>query len=464
MGSPSTEVVLVDVASVETVPVLAEVSGGGLLPGVVVDEVPHSGRGACWHGPMAGHTHAHDSDESLELPDTTARVVRVVAIAMAVLTVVGIVVLWPDGAGQEAFIDSGFTRDYYDAEVVEVTEAPCPNVPEGFSTSEPICATYRVRILEGPDEGLELDQEVYDIAAGTRFSVGEVLVLAYDASVAELELVPGQELPEGAEYSIKDRDRKADLLWLALLFAVVVVVLGRLRGLAALAGLVATVVLLLAFTLPAIIDGRNALAVAVVSAAAIAFCAIYLAHGVSLMTTVAVLGTLGALLLTALLGWLFTATTRLTGFANEEATFLAVGSAEISISGLVLAGIVIGALGAIDDMTVTQVASVVELHRANDDYGFRELYSAANRIGQDHVASTVNTLVLAYAGASMPLLVLLAVTEQPLVSVANSEIIATEIVRTLVGSIGLVAAVPITTLLACAVVRRSAPEVERVLG
>ena len=406
---------------------------------------------------MAGvsdHGHAHPGDVELDLPSATGRALTWVAVALAVLTVVGMAVLWPDGSGQDAFIDSGFTREYVDAEVVAANERPCENLPDGYATETPVCGTYTIRLLEGPDAGLELSQEVFDVATGSRFAVGDVLVMAYDPAVGDLQLEPGVTLPQGAEYSIKDRNRKAPLVVLAVLFAVVVVALGRLRGLAALGGLVATIVLLLAFTLPAIIDGRNALAVAIVSASAIAFLAIYLAHGVTTMTTVAVLGTLAALLLTALLGWLFTNAAQLTGFANEEATYLAIGSAKISISGLVLAGVVIGALGAIDDMTVTQVASVAELHRANPDYGFRELYAAANRIGQDHVASTVNTLVLAYAGASMPLLVLLAVTDQPLAGVANSELIATEIVRTLVGSIGLVAAVPLTTLLACLVVRR----------
>lgn len=398
--------------------------------------------------------HDHQSDLELELPSSTSRAVVWVAVVLGLATLVGMFVLWPDGSGREQFADFGYTKEYRDAEVISALEEPCESIPEGYSTDHPICATYVLRVLDGPDAGLEITQELFDAAQGARFSVGEMVVLAFNPSVLEVpSMVPNQTVERSAAYSVADRNRRTELVWLALLFAVVVVALGRWRGLAALAGLAATIVLLLVFTLPAIIDGRDALAVAIVSASAIAFCAIYLAHGFTRLTTVAVLGTLAALVLTAVLASLFTTVTRLTGFASEESAFLTIGGADISISGLVLAGIVIGALGAIDDMTVTQVSSVAELHRANPEFGFRDLYKAANRIGQDHVASTVNTLVLAYAGASMPLLVLLTVTDQALGSVANGELIATEIVRTLVGSIGLVAAVPITTLLAALVVR-----------
>jgi uncharacterized membrane protein len=184
----------------------------------------------------------------------------------------------------------------------------------------------------------------------------------------------------------------------------------------------------------------------------IALVALYLTHGVSERTTVALLGALSALALTAGLAAVFTAATRLTGFAAEGALFLQVAAVEVDVRGLVLAGIIIGSLGVLDDVTITQASAVWQLHRANPDYGLRQLYDSAVTIGRDHIASAVNTLVLAYAGAALPLLLLFTQAGRSLGFVATSEDVAVEVVRTLVGSIGLIAAVPLTTLLAAVVV------------
>jgi uncharacterized membrane protein len=205
---------------------------------------------------------------------------------------------------------------------------------------------------------------------------------------------------------------------------------------------------LLAFVVPAILDGRNPVAVALVGASAIAFLAQYLSHGVSTRTTVALLGTLGGLAVTAVLAGVFQTVAQLTGFASEEATYLLASGAQVNLRGLMLGGVIIGALGAIDDITVTQTSAINELHRASPSIGRFQLMRAGMRIGRDHVASTVNTLALAYAGASMPVLLLFVLSNQSLGTVANGEVIATEIFRTLVGSVGLIASVPITTLLA----------------
>ena len=172
------------------------------------------------------------------------------------------------------------------------------------------------------------------------------------------------------------------------------------------------------------------------------------------MSTVALLGTLASLALTVALSSVFVDLARINLLFSEEAAYLRLGDASVDLRGLFLAGVIIGALGALDDMTVTQASAVWELRAANRDLGLRQLYAAGIRIGRDHVASTVNTLVLAYAGASMPLLLLFAVLDQPLLDVANGELVAAEIVRTLLGSIGLVAAVPLTTWLAAVTVLR----------
>ena len=233
------------------------------------------------------------------------------------------------------------------------------------------------------------------------------------------------------------------------------VVFGRWRGLFALAGLVVSFAVLVRFILPAILIGKNPVAVSVVGAAAIMFAVLYLAHGINARTTTAVLGTVGALFLTGILAWIFLAGTHLTGMADEESGLLAASLSGVSLRGLLLGGVVIGSLGVLDDVTVTQASCVWELHQANPALGFQRLYAAGLRIGRDHIASTVNTLVMAYAGASLPLLVLFTLSSRHLGDVLTSEIVAQEIVRTLVGSIGLVSAVPITTALAAFVADRS---------
>jgi uncharacterized membrane protein len=163
---------------------------------------------------------------------------------------------------------------------------------------------------------------------------------------------------------------------------------------------------------------------------------------------VALLGTLGALAITAVLAAVFVGLADVSGFATEEALVVEIGAARIDLRGIVLGGVVIGALGAIDDMTVTQASAVWELRDANPSMSRRSLLRSGLRIGRDHVASTVNTLALAYAGASMPVLLLLVLSRQSVETVASGEVIATEILRTLVGSLGLVAAVPLSTWLA----------------
>ena len=197
--------------------------------------------------------------------------------------------------------------------------------------------------------------------------------------------------------------------------------------------------------------------VAAVGAVAIAIASLYLAHGFNALTHVALLGATGALAITVMLSAIMTNLARFSGLAGEESLYLTVFGG-IDVAGLLLAGIVLGALGALDDVTVTQASTVWELRKANPSLGVTELMARGMQVGRDHIASTVNTLLLAYAGASIPLLLLFALSQQSLGVVANSEVVAVEIVRTLVGSIGLVAAVPITTWMAARTVVDIDPE------
>lgn len=377
--------------------------------------------------------HRHD----LPVAKPVGQTLNVVAAVLAVLTVLGMVV-WRPGqpADRPDLEQAGAPSTFYDAEVTGLRADACQNTPPEADVK---CELATLRLLEGPDEGVEVDIDFPESQTTPDLSTGDRLVLSYSPTS-----------PPGFRYQFADRQRKPVLFWLAAVFALAVVVLGRRRGVSALAGLAASLVVLLSFAVPAIIDGRSPVGVAVVSAAAISFLALYLAHGFTAMTTVALLGTLTSLALTAILAVVFVELAEFSGFATEEATFLSAAAQSIDLRGMLLAGVVIGALGAIDDMTVTQASAIAELHAANPTMGTGRLYQAGLRIGRDHVASTVNTLVLAYAAASMPLLVLFVLSAQPLTSVANGEVVATEIVRTLVGSIGLVASVPITTWLAAA--------------
>ena len=206
------------------------------------------------------------------------------------------------------------------------------------------------------------------------------------------------------------------------------------------------------FTLPAILDGTDAVTVALVTASLIAFAALFLAHGFELATAVALLSTFGSLVITAVLARIFVGLTSLTGLTDDSSVLLGGLDNSIDPRGILLAGIVIGALGVLDDVTVTQVSAVWELKRARPEMTTVEIMRPALRIGRDHISSTVNTLFLAYAGAALPLLLLFTEAGQGITGVLTREVVATEIVRALVGSVGLVASVPLSTWLAAVVV------------
>jgi uncharacterized membrane protein len=405
---------------------------------------------------MGGHHHHGDALDAFD--PRLRRALSVTAAVLAAATLVGLFVLWPSDRATVDVGSLGVSDTAFAATVVRVEEFVCPGEedlePDPGATAGQVdsdedyfdgvpslCIEMTFRLDEGPNEGEQRTLELYDVGAQPEVSVGDGIVVPYLARA-----------DEAFRYSPQfERERGWPLLVLALLFAVLVVVQGRLRGLAALAGLVASIGVIVLFVLPALIGGGPPVPVAVVAASLIAFLALYLAHGVSPLTTVALLGTLASLVLVTALSWIFTELTVLSGL-SEETQFIRAFGGDLDFSGLLLAGMILGALGALDDMTVTQASAVAELRSANPDYGFAELYRAGTRIGRDHVASTVNTLALAYAGASLPLLLVFVSSEQTFGRVLTSEVVAAEIVRTLVGSIGLVAAVPLTTALAARLV------------
>jgi uncharacterized membrane protein len=261
----------------------------------------------------------------------------------------------------------------------------------------------------------------------------------------------------GPGYAFYDFQRGTPMLILAIAFAAIVLLFARWRGALSLAGLGFSLAVVLLFVVPAILDGKPALAVAVVGGLAVALITIPLAHGAGPKSLAALLGTAVSLLLTALLALIFTEATHLTGMSSEEGTFLQLAGADLSLEGLLLAGMVIGALGVLDDVTVSQASTVLALRSANPTLRFRQLFGTALRVGRDHVSATVNTLVLAYVGASLPLLLIFSSADLGVGEALSTELVAKEVVATLVGSIGLIAAVPLTTALAAVLALQEEP-------
>lgn len=348
-------------------------------------------------------------------------------IALAILTIGLLVALWPSGSSGNLDGDLFAGTKPVRAHVLAVERIPCD--------FDPLVTCEHVRLdVSGVDDPTASYMQSAD--AAVRVSVGDDILV----NVAEQGGAP--------TYSFYDFQRGRPLTVLVILFVAAVLLLGRWRGIGALAGLVASLVVITVFLLPALLEGGEPVLLALTAAGAIAFIALYLSHGLNVATSVALLGTFASLALTAILAWIFVRATELTGYTEDSAFFLQASGVSVDMRGIVLAGFVIGSLGVLDDMTVTQVSAVAELRAADPASSSREIYGAAVRIGRDHVSSAVNTLFLAYAGAALPLLLLFTQARRSVGSIATSEIVATEVVRSLVGSIGLVAAVPITTALA----------------
>jgi uncharacterized membrane protein len=375
-----------------------------------------------------------------------------IAIAIAVATVVGVAVLWPGDL--DAQLSEGLTAGTERAEVTSVTYGACPPPQEG------VCGQAEIRLESGPDEGSTSTLTLGGTLLEPQLEVSDQIRVAPSAPVpGEL---PPELRPEAGDastaYTFSDFERRTPMLWLAIAFAVLVIAFGRLRGALSLLGLAASLAVVLIFIVPAILDGEAPLAVAIFGSLAVMLLTITLAHGLGAKSLAAIVGTTASLLLVALLAELFTELTHLTGLASEEPALLQLGGVEVSFEGLLLAGMVIGALGVLDDVTVSQSSTVIALRAANPGLGFGELYGRALNVGRDHVSATVNTLVLAYVGASLPVLLIFSSGDLGFVDAVNVELVAQEVVAALVGSIGLIAAVPITTALAALLALRLRPE------
>ena len=395
--------------------------------------------------------HSHGDKESTRVHARARLLLFILVVPLLTATALGLVVLWPADASPPTPDFMGAPAKLSDGKVVKVEQRPCG----GSDDQTVLCQFASVELAKGagPEAGTVVEVEVSQGADSPVLEAGDAIVVG---RVGGGGVGDAGSVEDGGGWYFSDYQRRGPLTALAVFFILAVVAFARWRGLFALWGLAISFAVLVRFILPAILEGKNPVAVAVVGAAAIMFVTLYLAHGINARTTTAVLGTVGALFITGLLAWIFVAGSHLTGMASEESGLLAASLSNVSLQGLLLGGIVIGSLGVLDDVTVTQASAVWEIHRANPAYGFSRLYAAGLRVGRDHIASTVNTLVMAYAGASLPLLVLFTLSNRQLGDVLTGEIVAQEIVRTLVGSIGLISAVPITTALAAFVADRSA--------
>ncbi len=364
---------------------------------------------------------------------------------VVVATVIGIYELWPGDRSLPSPPGANPLRTER-AEVSAIRQERCP-VPGARA-----CLRVTAELETGPNEGTETSFAVVDAARQAGLDVGDKVRLLRNP------------LPPGASvggvrpdrYSLSDFERRMPLLWLALAFAAVVIVAGRWKGFRALAGLGLSLIIVVGFIVPAILDGRSPEGVAIVGALAIMLVTIPLAHGLGQATVAACLGTSGSLLLTLGLASLFTELAHLTGLSSDEAIYLRATAGDVSLQGLLLAGMVIGALGVLDDLTITQASTVLALRQANPALGTAALFRGALGVGHDHIAATVNTLFLAYAGASLPVLLIFNLSGTSFSDALNSEAVAAEVVATLVGSIGLIAAVPVTTAIAALLATRSA--------
>ena len=383
------------------------------------------------------HTHSSTELEPARPRRALGSVLTLVVLAIAAAAIVGMVALWPDPddvpRGENPYAGEGVST--VDGEVVRVDPFDCNSGGEGPDQQPSVpgdCAKVTAT-TEGGRAVFNLDPGRY--AAG--IEIGD-----------DIRMVRIQPAGQSASYEFLDFRRGLPLTALAVAFAVLVVLVARWRGLFALVGIGVALLALTKFMLPAMLAGESPLPVAVVGSTAIMIAVLYLAHGVSIRTTSALFGTLAGIALTAAIGLISTGWTNLSGVGTEDDQTLIATVPALDLSGVVAATMVIAGLGVLNDVTVTQASAVWELRALRPAADRLAVFASAMRIGRDHIASSVYTLVFAYAGSAMTVLLLITAYQRGLAEVATTEEIGQEIVRTLVGAIGLVLAVPITTALA----------------
>lgn len=320
------------------------------------------------------------------------------------------------------------------AEIIEEGEIDLGGVIQRYQLA-------RVEIIEGDYQGIlmEIDYGKRQVLSGKTYLKinDEILVTLGKRSDGVI-----------TAYFV-DFIRTKPLFWLAAIFVIAIALISRWKGARALLSMAFSLYIIIGYIIPHILVGEDPVRVSITGSAILLAVTLYLTYGWNLKTHSAVLSMTLVLILTGSLAWLFVVFTRLTGTGDENSMFLMqLLNTPIDLRGLLLGGMIIGALGVLDDLVTTQASATFELHLANPNLGFKALFDTAMRIGQDHVAATVNTLVLAYAGSSLPMLLLFSLGRGDYGYLVNISFVAEEIVRTLVGSLGLIAAVPLTTVIA----------------
>ncbi|MEU7630306.1 YibE/F family protein [Nocardia sp. NPDC049220] len=404
---------------------------------------------------MSDHHHHHDHSEPIAIGATAARVVIGLLTAIGILVVLGAVLLWPSKQHVDIPLpmqNAGGGAVQTEAGTVIMQDVgPCGSTslgkvfagkPEPPRSNAYTCQRSLITIDSGPHKG---NHTLFEIAPGP----GQPDLRAGD----RIRLVR-QADPTGTPlYSFEDYARGLPLTLIVVAFVVVIIVVARWRGLRALLGLVFAFAVLVLFMLPALLDSKPAIPVALVAGALILYAVLYMAHGVNLRTSSALLGTLTSMVLAAGLSWLAIELTHLTGLSEEQNTNVATYIQHVSITGLLLAGFIIGSLGVLNDVTITQASAAFELAALDKAASRREVFAAAMRVGRDHIASTVYTLVLAYAGGALPLLLLFSVAGRSIRDVLTGDAVAIEIARSAVGGIALALSVPLTTGIAVLLAR-----------
>jgi uncharacterized membrane protein len=397
------------------------------------------------------HSHSHSS--SNEPPNKRAAVTRRRAniLLTAILgpitlaAIIAMIALWPSGTSDVSVADPYATAPGVSFETGTISEAvsqPCADyVSHETDVTLNCLVTQTTPDSGGPAISVEIPPDIsseVDVREGDRIRYLDVGALGAES---------------GSQYSFIDFIRTVPMGLLAALYAVVVIAVARWRGFRALLGLGGAYLVMAYFVLPGLVDGTSPLLLGLVGSIVIMIGVLYFAHGFSARTSTALLGTIFGLAITAALAAWATSGSQLTGLNDDTDHYLSSASNEISLSGILLCGLIISGLGVLNDVTVTQSSAVWEMHELAPSSSGRTLFSSAMRVGRDHIASTVYTIVFAYAGAALPLLLLTSLQGRPLLEAATTGELAEEIVRTLVGSVGLVLAIPVTTLIAVLVVK-----------
>ncbi len=327
------------------------------------------------------------------------------------------------------------------AEVIEIIKQQQTTLPDGTIVEQ---QDLKLLGLDKEFAGQEIEFKgigEFDVVKKNIYQVGDKVLVAASFDV------------EGKPYYyITDYVRTGSLWWLVAVFALSLFIVGGWKGLRSLLALIVTFFVIIKYIIPSILDGASPLVATLIGSVIILLVIIYLTEGFRARSHISIISIFLSLIITIFLSWFFVGLTKLSGLASEEVYFLInIGGEMINFKGLLLAGIIIGTLGVLDDVVVSQVATVEQIKKANQYQSRREIFKSAYQVGVSHISSMTNTLFLAYAGVSLPLLILFVSGESAFASwsqVVNYEAMATEIVRTLAGSIGLILSVPISTLVA----------------